>query len=261
MSRILYVTTMNKALYDKYGKSLIETCLANTDSDMLIVYEDSIGLVDSDRVIYHNVYDDGVLDVWLAENDDIIPVEYGGSNTDIQFEIATLGQYNYRASKWFRKVLALRAALKHYNDYDAVVLIDVDSFFKKRLNESYVLDCFGDHDVIYHLGEWRKSQPDWSGAGVESSLVGFRGRDGVSLITLFVNEFLSGDFRRHSRWDDGFVLRKVIEANPSLNTCDVVANKPPYHVNPSHVVPIGPLGDYIEHMKGKTQSMVQSGAT
>ena len=64
-----------------------------------------------------------------------------------------------------------------------------------------------------------------------------------------INKFRNGGFREYDRWDDGYVLRKVLEESEDLNSRDLVKN---VAMPSTRVVEFGPFNDYVFHDKGKT---------
>ena len=263
----LYVTTFNKALYEATGKRLIETfnkyiCKNGYgDAHLLIAQEDNVYDSDTTHLILHdilNLESYNWLNDWLKKFDHIIPVEYGGSMPnecdcknlpvakhfykDHVRRCPNLG-FNRRASKWFRKVAALHDAVHNF-DYERIIFVDCDAYFKQELPESYLDKVFGDNDVIFHLGEHRKRL----GTGIESGFIGFQGKGGRDFLQLVFDSYESGDFQKYDRWDDGYIFRKKWEEHPEFKYRDVVG---PHKLKPfSHVVRYGLFSKYIEHDKG-----------
>ena len=265
MDKILYVTTFNRIFYKACAKNLVKSFLKHVEGDLLICYEQDLKdfkptMPESSRLILENIDDDDFLLRWLDENSDIIPVAYGGKNKKIKFKIGTVDQFRYRSSKWFRKVVALNRALQHYDEYDAVVLLDADTAIKKNMPSSEIIKIFADFDIIYHMGKHRIKQPPKGASGVESGIVGFKGQDGKEFLTRLINKFKDGSFRQYPRWDDGFVMRKVLEDSNDLNSKDLVSHKTPAK-NKSQVINIGPFAEYVQHKKGSTKTLVQKGKT
>lgn len=247
--KILYVTTFNKSFYELCTHNLINTFIQNVDGTLLACYEEDIPRMPAhEKIIYKNIDEDKFLLSWINDNLDIIPEQYGGSMKS-KFVQGTVEMFNFRASKWFRKVVALNNALEIYDEYDALILIDADSRIKKELTSEKIMSIFKDSDIIYHLGMFRKKQPLEGGAGIESGVVGFRGEDGKELLGRLINKFRDGGFREYDRWDDGYVLRKVLEESEDLNSRDLVKN---VAMPSTRVVEFGPFNDYVFHDKGKT---------
>jgi len=246
---ILYVTTFNRNFYELCTHTLLSSFIKNAEGTLLACYEEDIPkMPNHEKIIYQRIDDDEFLTSWIQDNLDIIPKQYGGK-AESKFVNGTVEMFNFRASKWFRKVVALNRALDLYDEYDALVLIDADSKIKKPLPSARVKEIFKDSDIIYHLGMFRKKQPLEGGAGIESGVVGFRGKDGKELLGRLVDKFKSGGFREYERWDDGYVLRKVVEESEDLNCLDLVKN---VAIPSTRVVEFGPFDEFIFHDKGKT---------
>ena len=152
--------------------------------------------------------DSEYLNNWLIKFKDDIPVELGGSciNFRAKFD-ETVQNWNYKASLWFRKVASLKIALDKYSDmYEQIVWVDIDTVVYGALNNKFLNTLFGDKDCFYFLGEFRRNID----AGVESGLLGFK-KDGFNILTDLFKLYDSGDFRNIPRWDDGFVIKTLIQ--------------------------------------------------
>ena len=111
LSKILYVTTFNRTLYKACAKHLIKSFLAHVEGDLLVCYEEDPAIPDDPRIMPVNIERDPFLLQWLEDNKDIIPIAYGGENKKLKFKIVSIDQFRYRASKWFRKIVALNTSL------------------------------------------------------------------------------------------------------------------------------------------------------
>tara|TARA_R110000823_G_scaffold267453_1_gene387418 strand:+ start:6378 stop:7178 length:801 start_codon:yes stop_codon:yes gene_type:complete len=239
--KILYVTTFNQRLYDATGKNMIESFVRHkTEGDLLIAHEDDLDKVipHHKKFIFHNLEEDELLDWWLKENEDIIPVAFGGK---FEGEYSGVHKFNHRAAQWFRKIAALNRAMDIKCEYDAIVFLDSDIVINKHLSASKIEEIFDEHSMFYHLGPHRRE----SGTGIESGVIGFNLKTmGGVLLSIVINKFKSGEFKKYIRWDDGYVFRMVVEENPQVPTRDIV------NVNENSVVEFGPFAQYLVHNKG-----------
>ena len=239
--KILYVTTFNNKLYNATGRDMIESFVKyKTEGDLLIAHEDGLDAVipHHRKFIFHDLEQDNFLSSWLKENEDIIPVELGGKFEGV-YEEKT--KFNQRASQWFRKIVALNAAMDNKSDYEAIVFLDSDTVVNKHLPGSKIEEIFSGHSMFYHLGPHRKK----SGTGIESGIIGFNLKEeGVLLLSIVINKFRSGEFRKYLRWDDGYVFRMVVEEYTNIATRDIV------DVQENNVVEHGPFAEYLVHKKG-----------
>ena len=69
--------------------------------------------------------------------------------------------------------------------------------------------------------------------------------------------FLSGNFKTHTRWDDGYLMTKLVEACPQEWFHDLAEGQDPKkytnsngHVTENQIIPFSEVKDYIEHDKG-----------
>lgn len=261
---ILYCTTFNKKLFDTVGKNMLMSFMERKpEGDLLICYEDNIfgdiyNVVKTfNKIKFYNLENNFKLTNWLYDNRDIIPVKYGGefkgcncSNlpSDKHFyknhirRCPGLG-FNMRAACWFRKIIVWDYAQSL--DYDIIFFLDADTLIKKSISESYVQSIFGDADMFYQLGLHRKRLE----TGIESGIIGWR-RNGYFFINKVLKCFLSKNFLKYDRWDDGYIVRKVLEETPEINAVDIVG---PHMLRPfAHVTPYGKFANYIQHDKGST---------
>ena len=244
--KILYVTTFNKRLFKATGQKMIDSfVLHKTEGDLLIAHEDGLDSVIAkhQKIILYNLEEDEWLPKWLKENEDIIPVYLGGK-FKTEDGTPTLNQrFNNRASQWFRKIVALKASL----EYDAIVFIDSDTLFIEHLSAEKIEQIFDNASVIYHLGRHRKKE----GTGLESGVIGFNlQKEGELFLDIVMEKFKSGSFRKHLRWDDGYIFRMVVEENPNIATKDLVWEFKHGSKVKSIYIEHGPFGEYIVHYKG-----------
>ena len=264
MNNILYVTSFNKKLFDVTGKAMIQSFLGTgIEGDLLITYEDGIKeeIPSSDNTLFLDLGSYDFLLDWLETNKDIIPVKYGGEMEgcgcsdlptskhyfkDHVQRCANLG-FNRRASLWFRKIAAMNYALKLSEEkgYSKIVFIDSDVVFKNKITEEFMNKVFANNGFFFHLGTHRKR----IGTGIESGFIGFSKENrGFEFLQIVIDSFISGDYRKYDRWDDGYVFRKIWEEHPEIPSRDVVG---PHSLKPfSHVVRYGMFAKYLEHDKG-----------
>ena len=139
----LFVSTFNYKIWKVSGSNMIKSYLETRPNfDMLLCYEDLISNykdnIDSDKIISISIDNNKFLKDWEHENRDIIPCKMGGAATEESCPEAFSWQ-NMRASKWFRKIVAMNIALSKFGDkYDSIIFIDADCVFKK----SFTHNCF-----------------------------------------------------------------------------------------------------------------------
>ena len=124
---------------------------------MLVCYEDMEFKNNSDRIISYNLKESKYFNKWLKDNENNIPELFGGKakNDDPRFlKDKKKGQHwaRFRASKYFRKIVALNYFLENYKDeYDFSILIDSDCIFKKNINENLINNVFKDNSSMIFL--------------------------------------------------------------------------------------------------------------
>lgn len=249
---ILYVTSVNKKLYQATGHKCISSFLRyNTEGDLLVTYEGDIPVVQNSNSYHvYNLDNDKWLKDWTDRNKDIIPPEYGGECTSWgQCKWGT--NFNRQAARWFRKIASLKHAVDKYgSQYDAIILMDCDTFFLRHLKASLIFQVFGDNEVFYHLGMNRRRR----GTGVEAGFMGFRKTiHGFPFLQEVFRIYDCDEFKQYERWDDGYVFRMVLAEVDLYTSVDVV--KPHIEQVGAHVIIHGPFAKYITHNKGIHQKM------
>tara|TARA_A100001515_G_C4579298_1_gene212469 strand:+ start:960 stop:1796 length:837 start_codon:yes stop_codon:yes gene_type:complete len=265
MSKTLYVTSFNKKIFKFTGKRMIDSFLhAGVEGDLLVTHEEGIAedIQSADNIVLFDLDSDPFLHNWLDENKDIIFEEFGGTFKGCDCDKLPASKhylkghvrhcpglgFNKRACFWFRKIAAMKEAMRIANEdnqYDRVVFIDSDVVFKTAITESYMDSIFKGAGFFFHLGPHRSRIQ----TGIESGFIGFsRANKGFDFLQMVIDSFVTKDFRRFDRWDDGYVFRKVWEEHPEIPSKDVVGNHPlkPY----AHVVRYGAFAKYLEHEKG-----------
>lgn len=265
MSKTLYVTSFNKGIFDCTGKKMIDSFLGvKIEGDLLVTHEQGIGgdIQRADNILLFDLDSDPFLHNWLDDNKDIIFEEFGGNFKGCDCHKLDPRQhhmlnhvkhcpampFNKRACFWFRKIAAMKEAMRianKDNQYDRVVFIDSDVVFKTAITENYMDSIFKGAGFFFHLGPHRSKIQ----TGIESGFIGFsRANRGFDFLQMVIDSFVTKDFRRFDRWDDGYVFRKVWEEHPEIPSKDVVGSHPlkPY----AHVVRYGAFAKYLEHEKG-----------
>jgi hypothetical protein len=275
--KILYVTTFNHVLYEKSGKALIQSyCNHITNGNLLVCYEgfeyDAPSSLTTGQIFSHNLEENEFMTQWLEQNKSIIPVCYGGDaseNDDIFKDTSSDfwdkdGQTwaNMRASRYFRKIVALHYALETYSDqYDIIYIIDSDCIFKADIPVSIASELFQPSTgMIYFWGKFRRN----ISRGPETGFTGYcKQTGGFSIARLVCDCFETGKFKQYKYWDDGYVIGQVINEynsgklpksftqSDSLNisTLKDLVSESQYKTTRVMEIPTNILFPYIHHFK------------
>jgi hypothetical protein len=225
--KVLYITTFNDVLYKKSGKSLIETyCKYITNGDLLVCFEDfefeppvNTDINSHGQIYTHNLEENEFMNTWITQHKNIIPKCYGGNaddNDDI-FKDTTPdfwdknGQTwaNLRASRYFRKIVALHYALEQYSDeYDIMYVIDCDCIFKTDIPLTITNELFNNNiGMIYFWGKFRRQ----ISRGPETGFTGYcKQTGGFDFARQICDCFEFGSFKQYKYWDDGYVIGQII---------------------------------------------------
>ena len=227
--------------------SFLQTC---TDGKLLVCHERiKEGKIPKHaRLLEYHLDESEFLKSWLAANRDIIPPSLGGAARKCRCPQpgprqlghkpgCAWGWFNRNASRWFRKIASLHYA-QSLPGYDALVWLDSDCYFKRRLPSARIDAWFGEAAVFFHKSPNREV--------VESGVIGFRmNPGGRRFLRLTMDRYRSGRFRKHLRWDDGFQFQLTLNQHPEIPSVDLAT-----HATKTFVLPHSPAGAYIEHYKG-----------
>jgi hypothetical protein len=276
---ILYITTFNDVLYEKSGKALVDSFAdKSTHGDLLVCYEDfefDETVHGTASIMKYNMETDAYMNTWLDTHKDIIPEEYGGCapNNSSVFDDPKPDRWNpkgqvwakYRASRYFRKIVALNYALKMYADkYDIFYIIDSDCIFKKGIPSTLSTSMFSDGSaMVYFWGAFRKR----INRGPETGFTGYcKKNGGFAFAKTICDTFETGKFLEYQYWDDGFVVGRVIDeaaatvAAAAADTPDIVLKDlvGESTASTTRVMEIqdNVLFDYVHHFKNKHKSSV-----
>ena len=250
--KVLFVTSFHRQMFEVTGRRLVESFLSSgTRGNLLMCHEgfDGVSPLRHPRLRVHNLNRSPLLRSWLRDNADIIPQQFGGqagacacaepSNPFARHNSGCPnGWYNRNAARWFRKVVALRAAIQR-TSYDAYIWLDSDCVFTARLPIEELQAWFARGAVLYLKSPAR--------GVIESGVMGILNSDaGRQFVTATVERFQSGAFRQDARWDDGYQFQLALHHHPEIPRCDLATTA---NQN-ADVVPFSPWGAYLCHRKG-----------
>ncbi len=269
--KCLYVTCFDEKIFNITGKECISSFLnARVEGDLLLAYEGGavvreqattfLQTCDTQtecRVIFHDLDANELLNNVLEQNADVIPEDYGGTNSGMnrgsvpESGLTSMGAkkyFLYRASKWWRVFAALDAAAKQ-PVYDYVVQIDADVVFVKPISLQKIQTEMSDNAIIFHEGEFRRNKVEEGlvGIGVETSFTAYsKKHGGYDIIFKLMDKLTTKQFRNHERWDDSFLLSHIIHNEVDFKCRDLITDQN----QDTDVVERGPFRDYILHFKG-----------
>lgn len=255
---ILWITSFNTELYEVSGQFLEESAQETE--------------IEGDWFIGHEKFGDlwigpgydldcsNFLKNWIRRNAKIIPVKLGGKAQKCKCSKPWARAekdhkrgchhtwFNRNASKWFRKIATLYHALEYNNNlnnkYTKFIWIDSDCIFKQKITERFVTDIlFQDNtmDAFYLRGTERKV--------MEAGLVGYNFEQrGLQLLQEIIKYYAGNDFTRLVRWDDSYVIQKVMCHHKfKFSKHDIATTAGAY----SEVFTNSLVGKHITHHKGK----------
>jgi len=263
LPRTLFVSSFAKDMYEASGKHMIETFKEyNPNHQMVVCYEGFDYTETNSNIFKYNLLYSNYLNKFLEAHKDIIPDYLGGTATRENNPKIFENNWNRLASRWFRKIVAMEYALNNYgNNYEYLIWIDADAYFKKHISDEDIDKIFNGYHVVYHLGK-RRQEGDM---GVESGIIGFKKQNGYDFLHTVSNKFKTGYFRLYPRWDDGYIFKMVINElkivneklpkNKRIHCLDLVQNLSLDEQNRCEVIPYGAFNQFIVHEKGKHKKM------
>ena len=182
----------------------------------------------------------------LIENENIIPICYGGKATEVNLPelFNDKKKYNFQASRWFRKLAALEIAYTNFKDnYEYIIWIDSDCLFLKKFTYNDIILPLNNKIFGYFQGPRRLEKNH----GIETGLVIFN-KNAYNILYDWFNLLENKQFINIERWDDGYLLKYLIY-DKKYNNHDKFID---FAENICRLNPIdyGPYIDFIKHLKG-----------
>ena len=207
---IVFVTTFNTKIYNCSAKHLLTSYIKHVnmskDIEFHVYKEGNVNILQKRNDIkIFNIDDSTYLKEWISKNSDIIPKKYGGSC------IKNQSYFNLRASLFFRKVVSLKESFDKAPDADMIIWFDSDITIHSNLDQNFFNDFKSpDIDTYYLMGDSRRKN---RGCGIESCFLVFRNPHNILQEWI---KYYEEEFRKESRWDDGYILLKVLEKTTYL---------------------------------------------
>jgi len=251
---ILWVTSFNEKIYEASGKSLLLSH-QNTQSE-------GAWFIGLEKIIISTPRSGGMcipiqtsewLKRWLERNKDISPPtvcscpDPWARKEKNHIKNCPHTWFNRNAYRWIRKIATLYHALEYSRnkDYNYMVWIDADCTFIKKVFAGTIHALHRheqkEYDALYLKGSQRNV--------MEAGFVSYDLFSPVThnfLLSLF-NYYMSGSFRELCRWDDSYVIGKLIDGC-ELEGRDIATTTSDQF---SGVFKNSLIGEYIEHHKGK----------
>jgi len=250
-----WVTSFSNDLYQATGKELIRSYEETNSCGKLFIAPERVPSLTRTKPeatgLLADPADSTDLLTWIRLNSSIIHKEFGGSwigpcqcpnpndSKDKRHKPSCPNSWFCKhAVRWFRKIIALKSLLNTSYTYSRIVWLDSDVVFNKQVTEDLVTSWFSDNDVFYFKGPKRKV---W-----ETGILGLNVPEGVNLINKVFDYYMSGEFLKHPRWDDGYIIQQVAMSSKTTKKLDLATDASGH----ADVIPHSPLKDYMEHHKG-----------
>lgn len=262
---VLWVTSFNSEIYEASGKNLLFSFTEKNVEGNFFIGKEGHGKYNQESLIpcfngfMYNLDESIFMETWLYDNKDIIPESLGGTAKPCHCrdpwarssrDHATgchFSWFNRNASRWFRKIATLHAALEYYTHRHLkyIIWIDADCEFKQKISEDFIMDVIfnkDEADIAYLRGRKRRF--------LEAGLVGYniqKHRKGLLAITRLIEIYESGNFRKLKEWDDCHCLESIM-ADGHFNEHDLATTISGKY---SEVFPNSLIGEHITHNKGR----------
>lgn len=254
---MLWVTTFNKELFDASGKRLLESHINfKCEGDWYIglenVFSDKLPEPINLQGRGINLICSDYLSRWLDRNLDISPPKpchcrdpWARKESD-HIKNCPHTWFNRNTYKWMRKIATLYHAHEYAvrKGYRYINWIDSDCEFIFRTFFGTIHAIYGTdgYDMLYLKGSDRKVME----AGFVSYDISSPATN-TFLLGLF-NFYMSGEFRSLARWDDSYIIQKLIEKDDCLKAKDIATT---ISDKWSGVFQNSEIGNYIKHNKGR----------
>lgn len=252
MTKLAYVTSFNKRIYEASGKQLIDSWHKTaSEGDLYCYYEEFLPVERYENISYVSLDEQVNLSIWLEQNKDIIPESEGGllkpcnckdpwSLKEREHEKGCSHIWFKRcAYRWFKKVYSLRHFISLQNGYTHIIWLDADCRFIRQIKANDWIKLFDWHSILYMRGKREIEECGVVGYNLE--------KEGKDFIFDFYNAYTDGTFKKLSRWDDSYVFHWLRENNYKHCSKDL-AGKTGDH---AEVISKSAIGDMIAHDKGK----------
>ena len=234
MDKLVFVSSFNEKLYNESGKKMLTSFVKNVvlDSNIHLV------LVIQDYKRLRSLLPQAD---WLT----VLDLESYKYFREWKTPKKNVGSYfNKNAHHFFCKVASLAYAKEFYKNPQKIFWIDCDLEFLKQLSYEQLMQWFSD-DIVqcyYLMGPYRRQHHD---LGIESSFLVFN--PDFSILSDWIQEFVRHDFaERHIRYDDGWVLKDILENHPVSTHRDIGKDSTNDKPMMSSM-----LRDYVIHHKGR----------
>ncbi len=256
---ILFCTSFNGELYQASGKRFIKTFNMHQKQGKLFIGYEEIR-PNNPKFITHDLTKDTFLQCWLKANEDVIPKHLGGlakpckcslnpfkRKPEIHEEMCHFKWFNRNASRWFRKVATVHAALDWCKSQQIqyLIWIDIDCYFKGLLTEHKLRKIFKDtYSLFYMRGS--RTIPECGVFGFDLNKIGAH-----NFLFQYFNYYQTKRYQQYNRWDDSFIFYRIIKEKAAANCiCRDIASKTEKGLH-AEVLEYSMLKAYLGHNKGR----------
>lgn len=261
--KILWLTSCAADMWNASGRTLLESFRnSGSDGHMFLTLEGvrPEALAQDAQLTVYNLTTDPFLRAWLTRNAVRIPRTLGGkakeplckcrrrplSPHDKAHHMPCLGHwFNKNHSRWFRKIASLAYVDKLYKlqtperEFDAVIWVDSDCIFKKKVTEHHAKGWFMHHKACFYLKSKRPV--------LEGGIIGYSYAGGAGpLVANIIERYSSGRYANDKRWDDSYQIQLAL-AETKVDAIDIA-----YEVGEhAAVVEHSSLSAWLAHDKGR----------
>ena len=243
------ISTFNDSMYESTGEGMLKTVEKFLPEANIFIYEE----LNKNKLKYPSVK---VIDVpefqeVYEKHNKLIPPKFGGTAEVIHGE----KWWNKRWFGWFMKVLMAHDAICNKNLDGFVVFVDSDIRFMKNFNDNTLTRLTNKKPISFFKG---------TRAEIESGLVvvDANRKESAEFYDRFMNLFISGEFKKHNRWDDIWLMTQLIyfrdgkKVQPEECFNDFAQGKnTTHHTNSNQwktnqIINSTEWNEYVEHDKG-----------
>tara|TARA_Y100001938_G_scaffold149699_1_gene237519 strand:+ start:1449 stop:2228 length:780 start_codon:yes stop_codon:yes gene_type:complete len=247
-------TTFNDRMYHATGKNLLSSIKTHLPAAGVVIYEElshreGAKLVDRWNTAISINSLQNFKDVFEA-NKDVIPKSHGGEADEVVGDKF----WNKRWFGWFKKVVMAHHAIcvsdmmEQFGGY--FIFVDSDIRFKKGFGDTDLRKLMNNKPIGFFKGD----RPEIDSGFVAVDTYSLKPR---KFYGYFMDLFLSGNFRNHPRWDDIYLMTRLVENCPQEWFHDFAQGKQMSeytnsngHSTVNQIIPFSEMSEYIEHDKG-----------
>lgn len=251
--KYLAVTSFSQDGYEAYGRSMIESYLANPipDSELWVF---------TDTVLLHDTEDTKLVKFFALDEEMPSLTEFKARHRSpvVQGHFGRMYDYRFDAVKFSHKPAAISAAnnivsqIYQADPPEVMIWFDGDTVFKKPLTDTFLVDKF---PIWAHIGHFPRN-----GNHTEAGILMFRisNANVNAMLRIFWQVYVEDQVFRLPAWTDCHVFDTLVAGGVKDGLVRSVNLGDDLSFNTSHPIINSDWRGYVDHLKGARK---QAGAS